>query len=224
MSCTGPMARGRRHGRPADALPRALLALALAILVAGCGVSTTRVAISPTATATARVTTSPPRKPLPTPMVMPSPPAFDCPDPAQPAVKPGATLTIAPQSGPVGTTIQLVASGLQPGCNLFVGLRLEPCLCETNNVPFPAPDFTGGAVQWVTVDVSGSLHASIELCSTMYWFPAGYRPSPCVMAYPELGTNYAAFGLAPGEYFYLTLGGATIPTPPPLFAKFSVTG
>jgi hypothetical protein len=211
------MARVRRshHGS------LALAALALVVLAAcqgapaGTRATPATAARSPGATATAATVASP------TPFSLTS----DCPEAGQPAIRPGASLTLQPTSGPVGTQIAVTATGLQPGCHLWLGLNVAPCTCETDGVVERAPRLTDSALQWISVDDAGAVRTTVCLCGGLLIYALGYPPYPSVTPPAMPGSrNVGEYWPHTGDHFFLTIAGATIGDPPPLFALFTVTG
>jgi hypothetical protein len=133
-------------------------------------------------------------------------------------------MTLQPASGPVGTQIAVLVTGLQPGCHLWLGLTVEHCTCETGGTVEPAPHETSGALQWVTVDDAGAVRATVCLCGVLYSYTLGYPPYPSVTPPARPGGNVQAYRPRTGDHFYITVAGANIGDPPPLYALFSVSG
>jgi hypothetical protein len=189
--------RGIRHST--------IAALLLALPIAGCAAP--NAGTTPTASITA------------SPVSLTS----DCPQPGQPAIQPGASLTLQPNSGPVGTRIAVAVTGLQPDCHLWLGLTVEPCTCETGGVVEAAPRETAGALQWIGVDDAGTVRTIMCLCGVLYAYTLGYPPYPSVTPPAKPGGNVQAYRPSAGDHFYITIAGATIADPPPLYALFTVT-
>jgi hypothetical protein len=210
LNVTGRIPTTRWSGRR---LPGLAVALLISSLLAGCAAST-RANPAPNATATPTTATAP------TPFSLTS----DCPQTARPPIEPGASLTLHPNRGPVGTHIDVAVTGLQPGCHLWLGLTVEPCTCETGGTVEPAPHETSGALQWVTVDDAGAVRGTVCLCGVLYSYTLGYPPYPSVTPPARPGGNTQAYSPRTGDHFYITMAGATIGDPPPLYALFSVTG
>ncbi|HEV2238369.1 MAG TPA: hypothetical protein VGR57_17040, partial [Ktedonobacterales bacterium] len=146
----------------------------------------------------------------------------DCPAPTLPAIGSGATLTLHPDNGPAGTQVTVDITGLQPGCQLWLGQTVEPCTCETGGYVAPAPKSVGGYLKWVAVPAAGKVHTTLCVCHPTYAYVPGYPPYPYAIPAPG-GGNVSAYGPEPGDHFYISITGATIADPPPLFALFSVT-
>lgn len=145
-----------------------------------------------------------------------------CPHPYQPAIQSGASMQLTPQSGPIGTMVAVDVSGLQPNCHLLLAIVLAPPLIDTEGTPIPAPQFANEAIQWIAVSGDGTVHTAFCVCKTIPGYPIGYPPYPSIT--PIAGQpNVGAYVPHSGDYFFITVAGANIGNPPPLYAKFSVT-
>ncbi len=185
----------------------ALISL-LTLVLAGCGgANTSRAAVS--------------GSPTPTPTTAPDL-RVECLHPGTPVLQSGARLTLTPDHGPVGTQVSVEATGIQPGCHLLLGIAAAPALAETNNTPVPAPRLADEALQWVAVTDVGSVHTTLCVCQVMGVYPVGAPSYPSVTPVPGAPT-FGAYSPHPGDYFFITLAGAGIPNPPPLYARFTVT-
>jgi hypothetical protein len=115
-------------------------------------------------------------------------------------------------------------SGLQPNCHLFVDLEITPSLSETQGTPEPGPHWARNGLQWVTVSDAGTIHTTFCLCQIIPLYELGYPPYPTITPVPGPSpTNVQQYGPKPFDYFFITVAGPNIPTPPTLFAKFTVT-
>ncbi len=212
------MSDASKHATPSESVFShrvVLLPLLCLLLLSACATTTSLIA-STSATATSTYASAS------TPTALP----IDCPSPTQPAIQQGARLTLSPTSGPVGTQVHVDITGLQPGCHLWLGLQVQPCLCETSGTPFPAPRLNDEAIQWITVDATGAVHTTFCLCQTIptYVVDSPY-PHYNVTPLPANGNdhNTGSYSPRPNDYFFVTVAGPHIPNPPPLFAKFTVT-
>jgi hypothetical protein len=148
-----------------------------------------------------------------------------CPDPNTPAILSGATLTLDRESGPVGTTLGVHATGLQPGCHLWLALSVAPSLAETGGTPIPRPALADEAQQWVAVSAAGTVDTSLCVCEIIPSYVVGYPPYESVTPTSATGGgNTGGYAPKPGDYFFLSIAGGGIPNPPPLYVRFSVTG
>ena len=148
-----------------------------------------------------------------------------CPDPSQPAMRTGASITVQPDHGSVGTQARVLARGLQPGCHLWLAMTVAPVLGETNGTPIPRPGIADEALQWVTVSDAGTVDATICVCDIMLTYAIGYPPYTSVTPVGTPGHgNVGYYHPNPEDYFFLSIAGSDIPDPPPIFARFSVTG
>lgn len=151
----------------------------------------------------------------------PTPLPVDCPNAGQPAIGPGAHLRLIPTSGPVGTVVTVEASGLQAGCHLLLGLVVGPSLAETGGTPIAAPTQADEAIQWIAVASDGTVHTAFCVCAALPTYTVGNASYTSVT--PVAGqSNAGAYGPRPGDYFFITVAGAGIPNPPPLYSKFTV--
>jgi hypothetical protein len=123
----------------------------------------------------------------------------------------------------VGTQVAVAVTGLQPGCHLFLDLEVAPCLCETDGTPVPGPNLAQSGIQWFTVPPSGDVQTTFCVCHPIYFYILGYPPYPAVTPPPTTGGNVGDYGPNPRDYFFITVAGPNISTPPRLFAKFTVT-
>jgi hypothetical protein len=186
------------------------VALLLLLTLGGCDSSSTGVGSTPSATtppATATLSSLP----------------IDCPNSSQPTIQRGAMLTLQPSIGAVGTQVAVAITGLQPGCHLFLDIEVAPILSETHGTPIPGPREAQTGIQWITVSAAGDVHTTFCVCHPIYTYAIGYPPYPDVTPPPTTGGNVGAYGPNPGDYFFITIAGPNIPTPPTLFAKFTVT-
>ncbi|WIG59537.1 MAG: hypothetical protein OJF49_002284 [Ktedonobacterales bacterium] len=154
----------------------------------------------------------------------PTPLPVDCPDAGQPAIGPDAHLRLNPTSGPVGTAVTVEASGLQAGCHLLLGLVVGPSLAETGGTPIAAPRQADEAIQWIAVASDGTVHTTFCVCAALPTYTVGdVGDSSYTSVTPVAGqSNVGAYGPRPGDYFFITVAGAGIPNPPPLYSKFTV--
>lgn len=140
----------------------------------------------------------------------------------QPAFQSNARLTLTPTHGPVGTQVTVDASGLQPGCGLLLGISVAPALAETGGTPIAAPRLADEALRWVSVTDTGTIHTTFCVCQTIPVYTIGTATH--VSETPEPGFPLTGkYGPQAGDYFFITLAGAGIPNPPPLYARFTVT-
>jgi hypothetical protein len=208
---------GHAHASDAHGVARRPCGVALLALLAlaGCGGL-------PPAPAVRTATTTPTQAPSSTPT---NPPSLvsDCPDITQPAIRPGASLTLRPDSGPVGTQVTVDITGLQPDCQLWLAITVMPIVEETGGIPIAAPPGISGYLRWVAVSTAGDSHATFCVCHLTYAYIPGYPPYPNVTPSPGDGGNHMQYGPQPRDYFYISVTWATIPTPPPLYARFAVT-
>lgn len=188
----------------------ALFTFVVSLLLAGCGNSSRPPIVHTTVT--------------PSPTSGPISFASDCPDPDLKAIQTGAMLTLHPDNGPVNTQVTVDITGLQPGCHLWLGLTVEPVASETGGTPLPAPRQTGGALQWVSVSSAGEIHTIFCVCANIYSYVLGFPPYPSATPPPHPGGNVQVFAPRKDDHFFITLAGATIADPPPLYALFTVTG
>jgi len=205
----GSAAGGTVHSKPAARpLARVLCAVFLLALAACSSIGAIRQP-TPSNTAPSTATSLP----------------IGCPNPNMPAILSGATLTLDHDSGPVGATLGVHATGLQPGCHLWLALSVAPCLCETGGVPIPGPLLADEAQQWVAVSAAGTVDTSLCVCQTIPSYVIGYPPYDSVTpTSANGGGNTGDYAPKPGDYFFLSIAGAGISNPPPLYARFSVTG
>lgn len=148
-----------------------------------------------------------------------------CPDASMPAISPGATLTLDRDSGPVGTTLGVHATGLQPGCHLWLALTVGPYLGETGGTPIPYPQIADEAQQWIAVSATATVDTSLCVCESIPTYAIGYPPYESITPTTDAGGGNMGYYLPqPGDYFFISIAGDGIPNPPPLYARFSVTG
>jgi hypothetical protein len=203
--------RRAQHPLRPHVLGTVLLLLLLAL--AGCRSSSAGQSPSPTTT-------------IPQATATPFSQPIDCPNPSQPTIQSGAQLSLQPTSGPVGVQVTVDVNGLQPSCHLFVDLEITPSLSETQGTPEPGPHWAHNGLQWVTVSKTGTIHTSFCLCQTVPLYALGYPPYPTITPIPVLAstpTNVQQYAPKQGDYFFITVAGPNIPTPPRLFAKFTIT-
>ena len=133
----------------------------------------------------------------------------------------------------MGTQVAVALSGLQPGCHLWLGMQVMPCLCETNGTPFPAPRLNSTAIQWIAVSDAGTVRTTFCLCQLIPTYIIVDPPYVTPQQQPPYysitptstgpGGGDGVYGPNPGDYFFITVAGPGIADPPPLFAKFVVT-
>jgi hypothetical protein len=128
-------------------------------------------------------------------------------------------MTLQPASGPVGTQIAVLVTGLQPGCHLTLDLDVAPPPVETGGQMFAAPFGTGSPVHWVTISSAGELMVQFCVCQAIWVGSTGALTSITPVPYAP---NTGAYGAAAGEYFFLTVAGPGVPDPSPLFARFII--
>ncbi len=187
---------------------RPLVCILCALMLAACSSASTTQQPTPSA-------------PSPTATSLP----IGCPDPTTPTILPGAKLTLDRDSGPVGTALGVHATGLQPGCHLWLGLTVAPILAETGGTPIPYPRIADEAQQWIAVSAAGTVDTSLCVCEAIPTYTIGYPPYESITPTTDAGGgNMGVYFPKPYDYFFLSIAGDGIPNPPPLYVRFSVTG
>jgi hypothetical protein len=148
---------------------------------------------------------------------------FDCPNPSQPVFQPGASISIHPDHGPVGTMVTVAISGLQPGCHLFLDMEVAPILAETSGTPWPAPRQAQTGIQWIQISSAGTVDTTFCVCQLIYFYVLGYPPYSSATPIPRpTPVNVGHYHPLPGDYFFVTVASPDLANPT-VFAKFTVT-